>query len=103
MEINLIQDLCIEKKIKWSTHGAARLQERGISRNDVINCILNGEVIEDYPTAFPHPSCLVFGYTINRNVIHVVAGYDGNYLYIITAYYPNTIKFHEDLKTRRER
>ncbi|MDD6037870.1 MAG: DUF4258 domain-containing protein, partial [bacterium] len=36
-------------------------------------------------------------------VIHVVVGNDGEYIYIITAYYPNTAKFEDDLKTRKGR
>jgi hypothetical protein len=36
-------------------------------------------------------------------VLHVVVGTDNQFLYIITAYYPDTIKFMEYLKTRRER
>ena len=66
------------------------------------NGIATGEIIEDYPDDFPHPSCLIFGYTINDKIIHVVAGSDGKYIYIITAYFPNTIKFEKDLKTRRK-
>ncbi|MCM1160972.1 MAG: DUF4258 domain-containing protein [Roseburia sp.] len=62
---------------------------------------MSGEIIEDYPDDFPHPSCLIFGYTINRKILHTVVGSDSEYLYIITAYYPNTKKFMEDLKTRR--
>ena len=42
------------------------------------------------------------GYTINDKIIHIVAGSDGKYIYIITAYFPNTIKFENDLKTRRK-
>lgn len=72
--------------------------ERDISRADVKKCVLEGEIIDD----FPHPSCLIFGYTINDKIIHVVAGSDGKYIYIITAYFPNTIKFEKDLKTRRK-
>ena len=79
------------------------MQERDISIEDIDNCINSGEIIEDYPNDFPHPSCLVFGYTINNQVIHVVAGTDNNYVYIITAYYPNTDKFEDDLKTRKEK
>ena len=60
------------------------------------------EIIEDYPDDFPHPSCLIFGFTINDKIIHVVAGSDVKYIYIITAYFPNTIKFEKDLKTRRK-
>lgn len=48
------------------------MQERDISRADVKKCVLEGEIIEDYPEDFPHPSCLIFGYTINDKIIHVV-------------------------------
>ena len=89
-------------KIKWSVHCFERMQELDISRADVKNCILNGEIIEDYPNDFPYPSCLIFGYTIKEKVIHVVAGSDGEYVYIITAYFPNKEKFEDDLKTRKE-
>lgn len=51
---------------------AIRIQERCISRKDVVNCLQNGEIIEDYPTDFPHPSCLVFGNTLDNKIIHVV-------------------------------
>lgn len=37
-----------------------------------------------------------------NRVIHVVLGYDGESVYIVTAYYPNTDKFEADLKTRKE-
>ena len=77
------------------------MQERDISRQDVINCIVYGEIIEDYPEDFPNPSCLIFGYTIDNKVIHTVVGKD-DYIWIITAYFPNTKKFENDLKTRRE-
>ena len=65
-------------------------------------CVLKWEIIEDYPDDFSHPNCLIFGYTINDKIIHIVAGSDGKYIYIITAYFPNTIKFENDLKTRRK-
>ncbi|MGM9540867.1 DUF4258 domain-containing protein, partial [Anaerovibrio sp.] len=54
------------------------------------------------PTDYPHPSCLIFGRNMmNNRVIHVVAGYDGDNVFIITAYYPNAEKFLDDFKTRR--
>lgn len=71
-------------------------------RIDVINCIMNGEFIEDYPTDYPHPSCLIFGHdTLNNRSVHVVAGYDGDNVFIITAYYTSAEKFLDDFKTRR--
>lgn len=74
---------------------------RGIERIDVLNCLQNGEIIEDYPNSFPHPSCLMFGLNLQSEVIHVVVGIKDETLVVVTAYYPNTIKFESDLKTRR--
>lgn len=101
MKIEELRELYDQRKIRWSTHCLERMQERDISRADVKRCILEGEIIEDYPTSYPHPSCLVFGHTVNNKVIHVVAGTDGSKIYIITTYFPSTKKFESDLKTRR--
>lgn len=45
-------------------------------RADVKKCIMNGEIIEDYPDDFPHPSCLIFGHMVNNRIIHVVVSKD---------------------------
>ena len=45
--------------MKWYKHALERMQERDISRRDVKNRIMQGEIIEDYPDDFPHPSCLI--------------------------------------------
>jgi len=78
-----------------------RMQERNILRADVKNCIMNGEIIEEYPNDFPIPSALVFGHNMNGCVLHTVCGTDGLFLYIVTAYFPDSEKFESDLKTRR--
>ena len=76
--------------------------ERDISRADVLHCIKEGEIIEDYPDAFPNPCSLVFGYSVDNRTIHAVVGSDGEEIYIVTAYIPNILKFEADLKTRRK-
>ena len=103
MRIEDIQDFCRQAKIKWYQHALERMQGRDISRADVKNCIMCGEIIEDYPDDFPHPSCLIFGYTVNKKIIHVVVSMDEKNIGIITVYYPNTEKFENDLKTRKGR
>ena len=85
----------------WTTHCLQRMGERDIRRDDVKNCILFGEVIEDYPNDFPHPSCLIMGVTLENRILHVVVGTDGTRLCIITAYFPSIEKFEPDMKTRR--
>ncbi|MFG6377538.1 MAG: DUF4258 domain-containing protein [Lachnospiraceae bacterium] len=102
MDIEKIKELCSQSKIKWSGHAAERIQQRGISREDVINCIMGGEIIEEYPEYWLNPACLIFGYSVNNKIIHVVIGLD-NYIHIVTAYFPNEEKFEPDMKTRKER
>lgn len=102
MDLSIYQTLCAESKIIWTKHCLERMQERDISRADVKNGITTGEIIENYPDDYPNPSCLIFGYTIDNRVLHIVVGYDSINIYIITAYYPNTKKFEDDLKTRKK-
>lgn len=102
MDIELYKVLCAESKILWTQHCLQRMQERDISRADVKHGIATGEIIEEYPDDFPNPSCLIFGYTVNNQILHVVAGCDNINIYIITAYYPDVRKFEVNLKTRRK-
>lgn len=102
MKIESLKILLGQNKILWTNHCLQRMGERDIKRVDVKNCIVNGEIIEDYPNDFPNPSCLIFGKTLADKFLHVVAGTDGNYLYIITAYFPSEDKFEQDMKTRRK-
>ena len=100
MNLEAFKDLCRQGKIKWSGHAAARILQRGISREDVINCIMHGEIIEEYPDFWIGPACLFFGYTVDNKIIHVVAGIN-DYVHIVTAYFPDSEKFESDMKTRR--
>lgn len=102
-QVNLqeVQRLCLDRKITWREHALHRMKERGIKRDDVKNCLATGEIIEDYPEDYPVASCLVLGMSINNQFLHVVCSiYDG-LACIITAYYPNTINWEDDLKTRK--
>ena len=83
-------------------HSATRLLERHIRYEDVLTAIATGEIIEQYPDDYPHPSCLILGVTIAEKRLHVVCGTDMGYLWIITAYYPSIEKWESDFKTRRK-
>ena len=83
-------------------HAQERLRQRGLRIKDIRACIMNGEIIEQYPDDFPFPSCLVFGHTLDDRIIHVVLSDEGTGSRIITAYFPDTQKFKDDMKTRRE-
>lgn len=101
MTIQLIRDLYNSHKVLWTNHCMERIGNRDISIEDISTCINYGEIIEDYPEDYPHPSCLVFGYDVRNCHLHVVVGCDDINVYIITAYHPSTDKFEADGKTRK--
>ena len=53
--------------------------------------------------AYPYPSCLILGYNVNNKILHIVCGMSEDTVHMITAYYPNTEKWEEDMKTGREK
>lgn len=101
IKIEELQEYYRQGKVLISVHAQKRLRERGLKQRDIKNCVMSGSIIEQYPTDFPFPSCLVFGYTVDAKVIHVVASDEGTMSRIITAYFPDCEKFEEDLKTRK--
>ena len=89
------------KKIIISQHMMERFSERYIKYMDIISVINSGEIIEQYPNDYPYPSCLILGVDTDKKYMHIVCGTDGEYLWIITAYYPDENKWETDMKTRK--
>lgn len=103
IKIEDIQALCSSGKIIWSSHCAQRLVKRNIGRNDVKNVLMNGKIIEQYPTDYPYPSCLMLGVNLNQHFLHIVCATGNDVLIMITAYYPSAEKWESDFQTRKER
>lgn len=72
-----------------------------ISEEEVIQVVMHGEVIEDYPNDERGHSCLMAGPTQESRIIHVVCSPKDQYLAIITAYVPDLTEWDESLKKRR--
>lgn len=100
--IDTIKHMINDGKIRWTNHVIVRLFQRNILQEDIENALLNGEIIEEYKDDYPYPSCLVYGINMKNEVLHIVCGINKEELWIITAYYPDNIKWEDDLKTRRE-
>ena len=101
MDIEKVIESVRKGQIKWQTHALARMLERYISRDEVNEVILYGDIIEEYPNDYPLPSCLIFYNDIKP--LHVVLSYDEeiHVTYIITVYQPDLNHFEADFKTRR--
>lgn len=101
LDINQLRSLCEQDRIKWSLHALKRLRERKIKIEDFKTCIMCGEIIKQYPDDRPTPSCLILGWILADNPLHVVVGSDGSDLYAITAYIPDPNEWEPDMKTRK--
>lgn len=94
--------------VEYSAHCQKRMLERGISRDDIVHCIYNGEIIETYSLSEDNvcenslPSCLILDYRgIDNRAVHIVVGFNGKKLLIISACYPDELHWFPDNKTRR--
>ncbi len=103
IDINDLRAYYEQERVIITIHALERLRQRSIRAKDVKNCVMTGEIIEQYPDDFPFPSCLIFGKSADGKILHAVASDEGSGSRIITAYFPDNIKFEDDLKTRRER
>ena len=95
--------------IEFKTHCLKRMLERNISRKAIFNCVLTGEIIEDYPLEENNtneaslPMCLILKTDDRQDkALHVVVGYNGQKMIFISAYRPDTEHWEADFKTRKE-
>jgi hypothetical protein len=99
--IDEIRKLTLDDKIIVSKHANTRMVERGVSAEDIVNLILSGDIIEDYPDDYPCPSVLIFGF-VPGMACHIVVGICGNQLRIITVYLPDEEEWinHKERKSK---
>jgi len=91
------------RDLLYRIHARQSMFARSISDECVEQILRNGEVIEDYPHAFPFPAKLLLGWCNGRS-IHVVAAEDSGkqLVIVISAYEPTLNKWKPDMKTRRK-
>ena len=104
MNIEKIKTAISEKSIEWRKHVFQRMLERNITRENVKEVIIKGEMIENYESDKPFPSALFFKMENNRP-IHVVIAFDEkqNKVHVITAYEPTLDIFESNYKTRKKK
>jgi len=87
-------------KFIYREHALKRMFERDIPQNEVVDTVLNGEIIEEYPNDYPYPSYLALKFF--KKPLHVVFAKNetNNEIIIITVYYPSNDKWALDFKTR---
>lgn len=100
LEIEKIKAKIRDGNYRLTVHAVLRTKERGITTADMEAAIFNGEIIKEYPTDKPFPSCLICGHTPDGSPLHVVCSL-APVSDIITFYFPDE-KLWIDYKTRRD-
>ncbi len=102
LDFSILRKAAEAGRIEWRKHALQMLLERGLSREDILHVLLEGEQIHKYDDDRPYPSALFLGYPGGKPV-HVVASCDDatGTAFIITAYQPSLTRFESDYRTRR--
>ena len=99
MKIEGIRDKISIGEYRFSDHAVKRMIKRSIDRMEIVETVLSGEIIEEYPDDKYSPSCLIYGKTKAGRNLHVQISLPPSVV-IITAYEPDETEWI-DYKVRR--
>ena len=90
-------------RVRVTDHADEEAQADALVLDEIFSSVPRGEIIEDYPTDRPYPSCLVYGTSEKQEPIHSVWAYnaDTQWAVLITVYRPDPkrwINFRERRK-----
>lgn len=88
MSIAELQGKIQKGEYRISDHAIKRMLQRSIEQFEVVEAIVNGEIIEEYPEDKYSPSCLIYGKTGAGRDVHVQVSLPPQVV-VITAYEPN--------------
>ncbi|MBS1249697.1 MAG: hypothetical protein MAG431_01278 [Chloroflexi bacterium] len=85
--INAIQT----ERVNITQHARREARNDDLTLDEIFFSTLKGEVIENYPTDTPYPSCLIYGKTIKHEPVHTVWAYaaESQIGILITVYRPD--------------
>ena len=72
MEIETIQQAIRGGQVRITDHADEEASSDGLSLDEIYASVKRGEVIEDYPSDRPYPSCLIYGPTDAGDPVHSV-------------------------------
>ena len=88
-----LRALARSESVRVTVHAHQEMVEEGITMDDVLEAIANGDVIEDYPTHRRGACCLVGGTSRAGRPLHIVCTTAQPVLAIITVYEPKPPKW----------
>lgn len=95
LDIDEIVEAISSNRIRITDHADEEAQIDQLKYDEIYFSALHGEIIEDYPTDNPYPSCLIFGETFSGDPVHSVWAYNhkNKWAVLITVYRPDPKKW----------
>ena len=103
MNISDIVEAIRGNRIRITDHADEEAVADKLTLEEIFFSAVHGEIIEDYPTSNPYPSCLIYGQTFGGDPIHAVWAYNEQtqWAVLITVYRPDPDRWI-DWRKRRE-
>ena len=101
MKIDEIKQLIRQDDYLYSLHADIERKADNLTLMQVEEALLNGEILETYLNTGRGESCLIVGFSADLP-IHVVCGWRGEKIVLVTVYVPQPPKF-VDPRTRGTR
>ncbi len=92
MDLQSIKNKIRQNLYFYSQHAEIERKADGITFEQIEQAILTGTILEKYPDTGRGESCLIVGF-FQKIPIHVVCGWRGERIVIITTYIPKLPKF----------
>ena len=92
MTIDVIKSLVLADRYVYSMHADIERKADDLTFAQVEEALLTGTILEQYPDTGRGESCLIVGMSVDTP-IHIVCGWRGDRLAIITVYVPTPPRF----------
>lgn len=104
VELSDITEAIRRRSVRVTLHADEETQADNLTTEEVFSSALHGEIIEDYPTDRPFPSCLIYGRNVKGEPIHSVWAYNGQsrWAVLVTVYRPDPNLWIEYRERRRD-
>ena len=91
MDIQDIIEAILHDRIRITDHADEEAQADRLSYEEIFFSVMRGELIEEYPTDRPYPSCLIYGESFAGEPIHSVWAYNAEtkWAVLVTVYRPD--------------
>lgn len=102
MDLEKIKLSIKSENFRITLHAVQEKENDKLRINEILESVVNGEVIENYPFTKPFPSCLILGFNKEKEPIHSVIAFDKitQRVILVTVYRPSVDKWVEYRKRK---